>query len=102
MKEAPPGRQSIVTAWVRTSERETKAWKFIREQITNGRQCYIVCPRVQDDPDSESKRSQKRSAESVYEELREGELEGFSLGLLHGKLDSSTKAEVMNRFRRGE
>ena len=94
LDELPPGRTPIVTQWSRTELEVSACFAHIREEVTAGRQAYVVCPLVEG-----SEKIQARSATETYEELLGGELHGFRLGLLHGQLPSSEKESVMAAFR---
>ncbi|MCA9070725.1 MAG: ATP-dependent DNA helicase RecG, partial [Planctomycetaceae bacterium] len=113
ISELPPGRQRIITSRVTGKHARNRAWDFLRKQLRAGRQAYIICPRVtatedegDDDnspvEDSSSKPEPLVSAEDVYQELRTGELNEFSIGLVHGQMDRDTKAQAMESFRDGE
>jgi ATP-dependent DNA helicase RecG len=95
--ELPPGRTPIVTSWVRSELEEAEMWGTLREEIAAGRRGYVVCPLVE-----ESEKLEIASATETFERLRADELEGLGVGLLHGRMSSADKDEVMGRFRRGE
>lgn len=96
IRQLPPGRKPVVTRWVRPGERE-KVYVKLAAEIRQGRQAYVVCPLV-----AESERLDLKAAEKTYAELREGLLQEFDIGLLHGRLDDKEKDAVMERFRRHE
>ncbi|MDE3077862.1 MAG: ATP-dependent DNA helicase RecG, partial [Chloroflexota bacterium] len=90
--EMPPGRQPIKTRWFSPEERR-KAYEFIRRQVKEGRQAFIICPLIE-----ESERMEVRAATAEYERLRRLVFPEFSLGLLHGKLKNREKEAVMSAF----
>lgn len=94
--EMPPGRQEIKTRWLRTSERE-RAYAFIRGQIEQGRQAYVICPLVE-----ESDKIEAKSAITEHERLQTQIFPDLKLGLVHGRLSSREKEEVMRQFYTGE
>jgi ATP-dependent DNA helicase RecG len=95
LDEQPPGRQPVAT--YRVEREQTDAWwDFFRRKLRDGRQGYVVVPAVE-----ESKRGLE-SVGSAYEQLANGALEEFRLGLVHGRLPARRKAEVMEAFRAGE
>ncbi|MBA2384879.1 MAG: ATP-dependent DNA helicase RecG, partial [Actinobacteria bacterium] len=94
--EPPASRRPIVTAWV-TDERSSEAYTRLRAHLTEGRQAYVVCPLIE-----ESATSVARAAEQEAERLREGELRGFSVGCMHGRLKPVDRRELMARFKAGE
>ncbi|MDH4076833.1 MAG: ATP-dependent DNA helicase RecG [Acidimicrobiia bacterium] len=109
LDELPPGRTPIVTRWVRASgtldevpeDLESAAalesmWAEIRAQIGEGRQVYVVCPLI-----DTSEKLEVASAEETFDRLLNAELEGFRLGLLHGRLTPAEKDQTMELFRSG-
>ena len=99
--ELPPGRQTVVTSRVRSAAARKKVWGFLRKHLRTGRQLYVVCPRVEEN-DSDRATELAGSAESVFTELQQTELENFRVGLVHGRLNRDEKADVMQQFRDGE
>jgi ATP-dependent DNA helicase RecG len=91
----PPGRQKIETYWVQTTLR-ARVYRFIREQIQNGRQVYVVCPLVE-----ESEKLQAEAAVEMADRLQRDEFPDLTVGLLHGRMKSAEKEAVMNQFRNG-
>ena len=96
LHELPAGRQPIETRVVEGGERP-EAYEFIRAQLREGRQVYVVCPLVE-----ESEKLQGKAAEVEAERLAAGELRGFSVGVIHGQMPSARKAEAMGSFVAGE
>jgi len=94
--ELPPGRQQVRTHVVRPSQRE-KAYAFVRQQVQQGHQAFIICPLVE-----ESDKIAARAATAEYERLKTEVFPDLRLGLLHGRLKPAEKDAVMQRFRRGE
>lgn len=92
LDELPPGRKKIKTYCV-TPSRKLKAYEFIKNQIREGRQAYIVCPLVE-----ESESLNLNSATKLYEELKENFFNDINIGLLHGKMKPKEKDDRMKRF----
>jgi ATP-dependent DNA helicase RecG len=92
MDQMPGGRGKIKT-FLRTTEKLPEVWKFIREKLAAGRQAYVVYPRVEDSGGSGLKAVKKE-----FENLKKL-LAPFRVGLLHGRLKSREKDEVMSAFR---
>jgi ATP-dependent DNA helicase RecG len=90
----PANRKPVVTSWV-GHERSSTAYRRLRKHLQDGRQAYVVCPLV-----SESETIEARAAEQEAERLRAAELRGFRVGVLHGKLKTSERREVMDAFKR--
>lgn len=97
LDELPPGRTPIHTTWARTDLDEAEVWQQVRDEVAAGRQAYVVCPLI-----DESEKLEVRSAHETFDELTAGELSGLRVGLLHGRLPSSEKADIMEKFRGGE
>ncbi|MEI7991514.1 MAG: ATP-dependent DNA helicase RecG [Actinomycetota bacterium] len=97
LDEKPAGRTEIVTHWANGPLDEMAVWVDIREEVTAGRQAYVVCPLI-----DESEKLEVASAEQTFERLRLQELVGLRIGLLHGRLGSVEKETVMEQFRRRE
>jgi len=92
----PANRRPIVTAWA-TQEKSGEAYSRLRKHLDAGRQAYVVCPLIE-----ESETSQARAAEVEAERLRRGELRGYRVGLLHGRLRPGERRELMARFKAQE
>ncbi len=92
LHELPAGRQPVSTHLV-AEEQRGEAFEFLRKQLREGRQAFVVCPLV-----SESEKKAGKAAEVEAERLRAGELRDFRLGLLHGQMRSDDKAEAMRAF----
>lgn len=90
--ELPPGRVPIKTFMINSTILE-RMYGFVRKNIDEGRQVYIVCPMIEDNEDIKL-----RSAEVVYDELKSGELKDYRLALLHGKMTSYEKDEILRDF----
>lgn len=93
--ELPPGRQEIRTDVV-TSGYDSRIYRFVRDAVDKGEQCYIVCPAV------EENEIDVKSAEQLAEELSQGAFKGYNLGLLHGKMKPKQKENVMKAFVQGD
>lgn len=94
--EMPPGRQVIKTKWLTPSQRDS-AFAFIRRQVASGHQAFIICPLIE-----ESEAVAAQAAVAEYDYLSTEVFSDLKLGLLHGRMSSSDKDEVMRRFRAGE
>ncbi len=93
--ELPPGRSPIVTKLLSLSKREAVIAR-IADAIAEGRQCYWVCPLIEESEDSDLK-----AATATHAELS-ALLGEQQVGLLHGRLKAEEKAAVMARFSSGE
>ncbi|MDZ7675939.1 MAG: ATP-dependent DNA helicase RecG [Acidimicrobiales bacterium] len=93
----PPGRTPITTEWPRTEEARAAMWERVRGELQAGRQAYVVCPLVE-----ESEKLEVSSATDTHELLTATELDGFRVGLLHGRIKPDEKEATMASFRAGE
>ncbi len=99
IKEMPPGRKPIKTI-SRHIRSRNKVYNFVLEEISAGRQAYVVCPLIQR---SDSEKFQNLDpAIEIYEMLSRGIFKNVPCGLLHGKMKPKEKDEVMEKFRTGE
>src|SRR4029453_11093575 len=96
LRELPRGRRPVKT-WAVPEEKRPGAYEFIRERLREGRQCYVVCPLVE-----ESEALQARAATKEGERLAKGEFRDFEVGVLHGQMRSAEKREVMASFASGK
>ena len=95
LDEMPPGRRPIVTRWLKPSQRRD-AYDFVRDQILEGRQVFVVCPLVE-----ESDVIEARAATVEYERLTREVFPDLRLGLLHGRMSAHDKDAAMRAFRDG-
>ncbi len=97
LNELPKGRQPVDTFAVTGKLRE-RAYGFVRKQLDEGRQGYIVCPLITDTEGD----SELIAAEKYAEDLKNGAFKDYCVGLLHGKMTAAEKDEAMQRFKNGE
>lgn len=100
LTELPAGRSPIATHVVPALEKpqyETRMWQRVQEEVGKGHQVYVVCPRISvtDNDDSETAPA---AAEDILERLRNEDLHGLRIGLLHGRMSSDEKDDAMRRF----
>ena len=93
--ELPPGRQEVQTMFIGTDKR-ARALEFIKKEIDSGRQSYIVCPLV------EEGELNLESAENYAAELMLNNFSDYRVGVLHGKMKSKDKEQVMADFVSGD
>ena len=98
--QMPPGRVPIVTR-ISSEANLPGVWDFLRREMTAGRQAYIVYPVIEQSKSAESARSLK-AAIVEFEKLRSQIFPNRHVGLLHGRLKSDEKENVMEQFRRHE
>ena len=95
LDERPPGRQPITTALRPESARE-RVLQFVDREVGQGRQAYVVYPVIE-----ESEKSDLKAATTMFDVLSNGAFKERRTALLHGRLPSDDKDEIMRRFRDG-
>ncbi|WP_327432005.1 ATP-dependent DNA helicase RecG [Streptomyces sp. NBC_01236] len=116
LDQLPAGRSPIASHVVPAADKPhflTRAWERVREEVENGHQAYVVCPRIgdeEDDPKKTKKKSPEDEAEKrpplavldVADQLAKGPLQGLKVEVLHGRMQPDDKDAVMRRFAAGE
>jgi len=94
--QLPPGRKPVTTKIIKEPQKQT-LYKLIDQEVTAGRQVYIVYPLVE-----ESEKLDLTAATEAADHLAQDIFPHYRFGLLHGRMKSDQKDEVMGRFRQGE
>ncbi|MGY5117124.1 ATP-dependent DNA helicase RecG [Streptomyces sp. 900105755] len=115
LDQLPAGRSPIATHVVPAADKPhflARAWERVREEVGNGHQAYVVCPRIGDEEDDprKAKKSAEDEAEKrpplavldVADQLAKGPLSGLKVEVLHGRMHPDDKDAVMRRFAAGE
>jgi ATP-dependent DNA helicase RecG len=89
--ELPKGRKAIETYWVK-EKMFPRVLQFIEKEIRAGRQTYFICPLIE-----ESEKLDVQNAIDMHHQLSQ-DLSEYSIGLLHGKMNTAEKEEVMKKF----
>ncbi len=97
LRELPAGRRPVETFVVDGARARKRAYERIREEIAQGRQCFVVCPLVE-----ESETLQAKAATAEFERLRSTEFREQRVELIHGQLPSKAKQAAMEAFAGGE
>ncbi|MFJ6708600.1 MULTISPECIES: ATP-dependent DNA helicase RecG [unclassified Streptomyces] len=115
LDQLPAGRSPIATHVVPAADKPhflARAWERVREEVGNGHQAYVVCPRIGDE--EEDPKKGKKSAEDeaekrpplavldVADQLAKGPLSGLRVEVLHGRMHPDDKDAVMRRFTAGD
>ena len=95
LDEMPPGRTPIVTRRI-SDDQSDKVWDFVRKQAAAGHQAYVVYPVIEENEENEIK-----AAVKMYKELEKKVFPDLRVGLLHGRMDSELKEQVMRMFQKG-
>ena len=93
--ELPPGRKPVTTVAI-SNERRSEVVARVAAACAKGKQAYWVCTLIE-----ESDAVEAQAAEEVVRELQSG-LSGISVGLVHGRLKTADKQDVMDRFKQGQ
>ncbi|MGK0219136.1 MAG: ATP-dependent DNA helicase RecG [Planctomycetota bacterium] len=100
LRDAPPGRGSLRTRWVRGAER-AKIVPYLKQRLAVGEQAYWVCPRIGEATGEGG--GSGEGAEARYEALaRDARVKDFGVELVHGRLPAEERAFRLDRFRRGD
>ncbi|MFD3454241.1 ATP-dependent DNA helicase RecG [Streptomyces sp. NPDC058691] len=113
LDQLPAGRSPIATHVVPAKDKPhflSRAWERVREEVENGHQAYVVCPRIGDEEPDPKKKSAEDEAErrpplavlEIAEQLLKGPLAGLRVEVLHGRMHPDAKDDVMRRFSAGE
>ncbi|WSQ12050.1 ATP-dependent DNA helicase RecG [Streptomyces sp. NBC_01231] len=117
LDQLPAGRSPIASHVVPAADKPhflARAWERVREEVENGHQGYVVCPRIGDEEDDPKKAGKKKAPEDeaerrpplavldVADQLARGSLQGLKVEVLHGRMPPDDKDAVMRRFAAGE
>ncbi|SCK41589.1 MULTISPECIES: ATP-dependent DNA helicase RecG [unclassified Streptomyces] len=122
LDQLPAGRSPIASHVVPAQDKPhflARAWERVREEVENGHQAYVVCPRIGDEAEEDGKGAKKARAKKaaadedpekrpplavleVADGLRKGALAGLSVEVLHGRMHPDEKDDVMRRFAAGD
>ncbi|MFG2462395.1 ATP-dependent DNA helicase RecG [Streptomyces sp. NPDC048523] len=117
LDQLPAGRSPIASHVVPAADKPhflTRAWERVREEVENGHQAYVVCPRIGDEEDDPKKSAKQKSPEDeaekrpplavldIADQLAKGPLSGLRVEVLHGRMHPDDKDAVMRRFAAGE
>ena len=96
INEMPKGRKPIITSW-RYADVKPKIYKFVKDNILQGRQAYIVFPLIE-----ESEKIDLQAATENYEQMKDGIFSDINIALLHGRMKSAEKESIMKDFKDGK
>ena len=94
--QMPPGRKPVRTFLLSDSQRG-RAYQILRDELRSGRQAYVVYPLVE-----ESEKTDLQAAMQGAEQLQAEELAEFRVGLVHGRMKSEEKEQVMASYKKGD
>ncbi|MEU9353650.1 ATP-dependent DNA helicase RecG [Streptomyces griseoloalbus] len=117
LDQLPAGRSPIASHVVPAADKPhflARAWERVREEVANGHQAYVVCPRIGDEEDAPKGAAKKKSPEDeaekrpplavldIADQLAKGPLRGLRVEVLHGRMQPDDKDAVMRRFAAGD
>ncbi|QDT60720.1 ATP-dependent DNA helicase RecG [Stieleria bergensis] len=100
LREKPPGRGTVKT-YLGRGQWTQRWWGFVKQRLDEGRQAYVVAPRVASSSDSDEDEDVS-SVLTVFKELSQKQFADYSVALLHGKMPNDEKQRVMESFADGE
>ena len=100
LREKPPGRGKVNTYLARDGWRD-RWWTFVRRKIDEGRQAFVVAPRVTHVETDDDSAEDVSSVEAEFERLCNGSLSDYRVGLLHGRMPAEEKQAIMDDFASG-
>lgn len=93
--EMPKGRKEIKTSIILPIERE-KTYYFIEKELKKGNQCFVICPRIEED---ENSKLDLKNVKDEFENLKKI-FPDFEIDMLHGKMKPKEKDEIMKNFKK--
>jgi len=101
LNEMPKNRQKIITKIVPPHQRE-QAYEFIRQEVKKGRQCFVICPRIELSKPADTKNllwAEVKAVKDEYEKLSEKIFPDLTIDMIHGKIKAKDKERIMSDFR---
>ena len=109
LKELPSGRKKIITKII-TPKTRSRIYQFIEKEIKKGRQAFVICPRIEEQDQSqimasnlltlaERLRYEAKAVKKEYKKLQQDVFPDLKIGMLHGKMKPVDKMKVMNDFK---
>jgi ATP-dependent DNA helicase RecG len=97
--QMPSGRKQVITEVVPDNpEKRDHAYEAIWKELTEGRQAYVICPRINDPDEDVEQKLNLKSVTSEAKRLQEKIFPEFSVGIMHSKMTPAKKNEVMQEF----
>jgi ATP-dependent DNA helicase RecG len=95
LREKPPSRGAVITKIVKEKDK-LRTYEFVRQELSKTRQAFVICPIIE-----KSKKLELKSVNEVSQEISAA-FPQFSVGIIHGRLKTSDRVIIMNKFRKGE
>ena len=100
LDEMPPGRKKIITDVIAPQAREVM-YEAVKKELEQGRQAYVICPRIDEADEEESQKKTQKSVVSEAKRLQENVFQKWNVGVLHGKMRPIEKEKIMRDFSGG-
>lgn len=101
LDEMPKGRKPVITEIITPDKRE-ETYNFIKEKMAEGRQLYVICPRI-DEPDPDKLNAiQTKSVKAEARRLKKEIFKDKNIDILHSKMTKQKKEDAMEKFSKGE
>ncbi|XOB46816.1 MAG: ATP-dependent DNA helicase RecG [Candidatus Nealsonbacteria bacterium] len=97
LDEMPKGRKKIITKVIPPKERE-RVYDFIKDEVKKGKQVFVICPRIESTETSKNW-SDTKAVKKEYEKLSKKIFPKLKVAMLHGKMKSKEKEEVMKKMK---
>ncbi len=100
--EMPKGRKKVMTKIVAPKQRK-ETYQFIREQVKNKRQIFVICPRIESSNNGTiNSWTDTKTIKQEYKKLSEEIFPKFKIDMLHGRMKTSEKEKIMKKFKKGK
>lgn len=107
LDEMPKERKKVITRIITPQKRE-ETYNFIRERIKKGEQAFVICPRIEPKAKNKENSTQQsinwldvKAVKEEYEKLSKIIFPDLKIAMLHGKMKTFEKEEIMNNFKKG-
>ncbi len=101
LDEMPAGRKSVITELV-TPDKRAQVYEEIRKRLKEGRQLYVICPRIDEPDPTKALAVQAKSVKEEAKRLKKEVFSEFEIGILHSKLKPADKEKIMRDFEVGK
>jgi len=100
--EMPKGRKKVITKIVTPNQRK-QTYEFVKEQIKQGRQVFVICPRIESSNDGiVNSWTDTKTIKQEYKKLTEQIFPELKIDMLHGRMKADEKEKIMKKFKEGK
>ncbi|KPJ57371.1 ATP-dependent DNA helicase RecG [Parcubacteria bacterium DG_74_2] len=109
LDEMPKGKRKVITKLIKPKERR-EAYDFIKKEVKDGKQVFVICPRIEAADNKQKTMSNKnvlswaeaKAVKKEYEKLKKEVFPNLKIGMLHGKMKPDKKEKIMKKFKDGK